>query len=371
MITQQFEDVDWLTFWSVLELCVTEVSFMSTTAPLRLEDYLGNGSDRRSFLRLAAGAVGGTAVSGFLRPEPQTSKVPIRLFDGFKAFKIQTAGATINVVMAGQGPPLLLLHGNPQTHVMWHKIAPQLAREFTVVATDLRGYGDSSKPQDGENHSNYSKRSMASDQVEVMKKFGFEKFAVVGHDRGGRVGHRMALDHSDRITKLAVLDIVPTYTLLHSVNAEVATAFYHWFFLIQPAPFPETIIANNAEFYLKYMMFRNLSSSQVPAWMAPEAFAEYLRCFNDQEAIHANCEDYRASASIDLKHDEEDLTRKITSPVLVLWGEHGAVGRLFDVVATWQERAASVTGAPLAGRHFLPEEVPDETLSRLRAFLHS
>ena len=345
---------------------------MSTPAPLRLENYLGNGSDRRGFLRLAAGVMAGTAASELLRREPQSpNTASLRLFEGFKTFKIQTSGATINVVMAGQGPPLLLLHGNPQTHVMWHKIAPQLAREFTVVAADLRGYGDSSKPPDGENHSNYSKRSMALDQVEVMSHFGFEKFAVVGHDRGGRVGHRMALDHSDRITKLAVLDIVPTYALLHSVNAEVATAFYHWFFLIQPAPFPETLLASNAEFYLKYMMFRNLSSGQIPAWMEPEAFAEYLRCFRDRETIHANCEDYRAGASIDLKHDEEDLTRKITCPVLALWGEHGAVGRLFDVVAKWRERATSVTGVPLTGRHFLPEEVPDETLARLRAFLHS
>ena len=344
---------------------------MSNADPLRLENDLGNGSDRRGFLRLAAGAMAGTAVSSFSGAEPQMPKTATpRLFDGFRTFKVQTSGATINLVMAGQGPPLLLLHGNPQTHVMWHKIAPQLAREFTVVAADLRGYGDSSKPGDGENHSNYSKRSMALDQVEVMSHFGFEKFAVVGHDRGGRVGHRMALDHSDRITKLAVLDIVPTYMLLHSVNAEVATDFYHWFFLIQPAPFPETLIANNAEFYLKYMMFRNLSG-QTPAWMEPEAFAEYLRCFHDKETIHANCEDYRAGASIDLKHDEEDLTRKVTCPVLALWGERGAVGRLFDVVATWRERATNVRGAPLPGRHFLPEEVPDETLAGLHSFLHS
>jgi haloacetate dehalogenase len=178
------------------------------------------------------------------------------MFEGFKISKVQTTGATINVILGGQGPPVLLLHGSPQTHVMWHKIAPRLAKEFTVVAADLRGYGDSSKPADGENHSNYSKRSMALDQVEGMRHFGFDKFAVVGHDRGGRVGHRMVLDHPDRIMKLAVLDIVPTYTLLHSVNNEVATAFYHWFLLVQPSPFPETLIADNVEFYLKSMMFR-------------------------------------------------------------------------------------------------------------------
>jgi haloacetate dehalogenase len=252
---------------------------------------------------------------------------------------------------------------------MWHKIAPRLAKEFTVVATDLRGYGDSSKPEDGQNHSNYSKRNMALDQMEVMSHFGFEKFAVVGHDRGGRVGHRMALDHPDRITKLVVLDIVPTYTLLHTANNEIATAFYHWFFLVQPSPFPETLIANNVEFYLKYMMFRDVSSSELPSWMDEAAFGEYLRSFRDPAVIHANCEDYRAGASIDMKHDEEDVNRKITCPLLALWGERGAVHRLFDVPAVWRERAANVSGKPLPGRHFLPEEIPDETLTELLAFL--
>jgi haloacetate dehalogenase len=291
------------------------------------------------------------------------------MFEGFNASKVQTTGATINVVSGGRGSPVLLLHGNPQTHVMWHRIAPQLAKEFTVVVADLRGYGDSSKPPDGENHSNYSKRSMALDQIEVMHHFGFEKFAVVGHDRGGRVGHRLALDHSDRITKLAVLDIVPTHTLLHNVNTEIATAFYHWFFLVQPSPFPETLIADNVEFYLRYMMFRDMSSGKIPSWMGEEAFAEYLRCFSDPRAIHANCEDYRAGASIDIKHDEEDLNRKIICPLLVLWGERGGVHRLFDVLAVWRERAAQVSGKPLPGRHFLPEEIPDETLTELLAFL--
>ena len=237
------------------------------------------------------------------------------------------------------------------------------------MAADLRGYGDSSKPADGENHSNYSKRNMALDQIEIMSHFGFEKFAVVGHDRGGRVGHRMALDHPNRITKLAVLDIVPTYTLLHSVNNEVATAFYHWFFLVQPSPFPETLIANNVEFYLRYMMFRDMSRREIPTWMGENAFAEYLRCFRDAATIHANCEDYRAGASIDMEHDEEDLKRKILCPVLALWGERGAVHRMFDTLAVWRERAANVSGKPLPGRHFLPEEIPDETLAELRTFL--
>jgi haloacetate dehalogenase len=326
--------------------------------------------DRRAFLKGAAGVIGGAAVASLLegQTEPAVS-VSTRMFDGFKASKVQTTGATINAVSGGQGSPVLLLHGNPQTHIMWHKIAPQLAKEFTVVVPDLRGYGDSGKPPDGENHSNYSKRSMALDQIEVMHHFGFEKFAVVGHDRGGRVGHRLALDHPDRITKLVVLDIVPTYTLLHNVNNEIATAFYHWFFLVQPSPFPETLIANNVEFYLKFMMFRDMSSGKIPSWMSEEAFAEYLRCFRDPRAIHANCEDYRAGASIDIKHDEEDLNRRINCPLLVLWGERGAVHRLFNVLAVWRERAAQVSGRPLPGRHFLPEEIPDETLTELLVFL--
>jgi haloacetate dehalogenase len=328
--------------------------------------------DRRAFLKGAAGVIGGTAVASLLQSQSQPSvSLSTRMFDGFKTSKVQTTGATINVVSGGQGSPVLLLHGNPQTHVMWHKIAPQLAREFTVVAADLRGYGDSSKPADGENHSNYSKRNMALDQVEVMQHFGFEKFAVVGHDRGGRVGHRLALDHPDRITKLVVLDIVPTFTLLHNVNKEIATAFYHWFFLVQPSPFPETLIADNVDFYLKYMMFRDMSGGKIPSWMSEEAFAEYLRCFRDPRAIHANCEDYRAGASIDIKHDEEDLNRKIGCPLLALWGEHGAVHRTFDVLAVWRERAATVSGKPLPGRHFLPEEIPDETQAELLAFLKS
>lgn len=328
-------------------------------------------NSRRTFLRLAAGAAVGTAARPLLG-QPQNSAGPsTEMFKGFKSQKIQTTGATINVVSGGQGPPLLLLHGNPETHVMWHKIAPRLATEFSVFAADLRGYGDSSKPGGGENHSTYSKRAMALDQIELMSHFGFEKFAVVGHDRGGRVGHRMALDHPDQVTKLAVLDIVPTYDLLHRVTNEVATAFYHWFFLIQPSPFPETLIASNVEFYLKYMMFRDMAHNEVPEWMGKDAFAQYLRCYRDPAALHATCEDYRAGESIDMKNDEEDLKRKITCPVLVLWGEQGAVGKYFDVLSVWRERAANVNGKPVAARHFLPEEAPDEVLLELQAFLKS
>lgn len=322
---------------------------------------------RRYLLQQTTALVAVTAVDSLRRTQAQQSAgASAPMFPGFKTSKVQTTGAIINVLSGGQGPPVLLLHGNPQTHVLWHKVAPRLASEFTLVVADLRGYGDSSKPADGENHSNYSKRAMALDQVEVMSNFGFQKFAVVGHDRGGRVAHRMALDHPDRLTKLAVLDIVPTHKLYHSVSREFANAYYHWFFLIQPAPFPETLIGNSAEFFLRHHF-----DPLMPKAVTPEAFAEYLRCFRNPATIHATCEDYRAAASIDLEHDEADLNRKIACPLLALWAERGAMHRMFDVAATWRERAVSVKGKVLPGGHFLPEEAPDETLAELRAFLKS
>jgi haloacetate dehalogenase len=286
------------------------------------------------------------------------------MFAGFTRTTIATQGATINVLTGGAGAPVLLLHGYPQTHMMWHKIAPRLAKDFSLVIPDLRGYGDSSKPPDGDNHFGYSKRATAQDQVEVMDHFGFKQFAVVGHDRGGRVGHRMALDHAARVTRLTVLDIVPTHKLYHNVNKGFATAYYHWFFLIQPSPFPETLIGNNAEFYLNSLLGR-----LKPEAITPEAFAEYLRCFRDPATIHATCEDYRAAASIDLAHDDADIDRKITCPVLALWAEKGAMHKMYDVVAAWRERAVSVSGTALPGGHFLPEEAPEETFAELKAFL--
>jgi haloacetate dehalogenase len=227
--------------------------------------------------------------------------------------------------------------------------------------TDLRGYGDSSKPPDGENHSNYSKRAMSLDQIEVMRTLGFDRFAVVGHDRGARVTWRMAVEHPEVITKAAVLDIVPLpYSI---VTREFATQYFHWFFLIQPAPFPETLIGNNAEYYLRSRFLRPGGG------ITPEAFAEYLRCFNDSATIHSTCEDYRAGATIDLQHASEDGTKKVTCPLLVLWGERGTVGRLYDVMKIWREHATNVTGKALPAGHFLPEEVPEETLSALLSFL--
>ena len=286
------------------------------------------------------------------------------MFEGFEHTTLTTTGATINLVKGGQGSPVLLLHGYPQTHVMWHKVAPQLAKDFFLVMPDLRGYGDSSKPPDGENHSGYCKRATAQDQVEVMEQLGFKQFAVVGHDRGGRVAHRMALDHPERVTKLTTLDIVPTHKLYNDVTKEMASVYYHWFFLIQPAPFPETLIGNNLEFFLNSMLGR-----LKPRAITPEAFAEYLRCFSDPATIHGTCEDYRAAASIDLIHDEADRGRKVTCPMLALWAEKGLMHRKYDVVAVWRDYATQVSGKALPGGHFLPEEVPAETLAELRTFL--
>ncbi len=246
---------------------------------------------------------------------------------------------------------------------MWHKVAPLLANDFTIVATDLRGYGDSSKPPGGVDHSGYSKRAMAQDQVEVMSRLGFERFAVAGHDRGGRVAHRMALDHPGRVTKLALLDIVPTHRLYGDSTREFATAYYHWYFLIQPEPLPETLIANSVRFWLEQKFGKAARGA-----ITPEAFAEYMRCYSDAETIHASCEDYRAGASIDLAHDEADMEKRIACPLLVLWGERAPMHRLYDVTATWRERAANVTGKALPGTHYFAEEIPEQVAKELKTF---
>lgn len=283
-------------------------------------------------------------------------------FPAFERKDVRTQGTVIHTLWGGSGPPVLLLHGFPQTHAEWHKIAAELARSFTVVLTDLRGYGASGKPDSGADHSGYSKRSMAQDQVEVMRSLGHERFAVVGHDRGGRVGHRMALDHPDRVVKLAVIDILPTYKLFHPVTKDFATVYYHWFFLIQPAPFPETLLGNSLDFWME-RIFAN------PKAFTPKAKALYKRAMANPETLHAACEDYRAAASVDLVHDEADLSRKIGCPLLALWGEKAPMHRLYDVLSAWRERATQVVGKPLPGGHYLPEELPEESLEELRAFL--
>jgi haloacetate dehalogenase len=288
------------------------------------------------------------------------------MFEGFTTTDIDAGGTTIHTVHGGSGPPLLLLHGYPQTHVIWHKIAPALAGRFTVVATDLRGYGDSAKPASDADHAAYSKRTTALDQVGVMAALGFERFSVAGHDRGGRVGHRMALDHPDKVEKLAVLDIVPTHKIFSTVNKEVATGYYHWFFLIQGHGLPETLIGHDPEYYLKAKL--NQWGGGMEAF-TEEALAEYVRCFSDPDCIHGSCEDYRAAAGIDLDHDEADMDRKVECPLLALWGEKGLMERHYDVLATWRERASDVRGRKLRCGHFLAEEAPEDTLAELVGFL--
>ena len=287
------------------------------------------------------------------------------MFEGFESRDVETSGARIHLRVGGSGPPLLLMHGNPLTHVMWHKIAPRLATEHTVVATDLRGYGDSSKPPGGENHEGYSFRAMAEDQVEVMAKLGFERFRVAGHDRGARVAHRMALDHPQKVEKVAFLDIVPTLHMLSSIPLRWAVEAYHWFFLAQPAPFPEDmLVAYGLERYIR----KKLDKKGVGlGGFTPEALAEYIRCCTP-ENIHAVCEDYRAAVGIDLEHDRANLDRKLAMPVLVLWGEKSHVNRSYKPIEVWRERAADVHGRMLACGHYPAEQAPDETYAELRAF---
>lgn len=287
------------------------------------------------------------------------------MFEGFESKSIPTSETTIHAVVGGSGPPLLLLHGYPQTHVMWHEVAPGLAERFTVVASDLRGYGDSGKPASDARHLVYSKRATARDQIELMESLGFRRFLVAGHDRGGRVGHRMALDHSDRVEKLAVLDIVPTHKVFSTVDKEIATGYYHWFFLIQGNGLPETLIGHDPGYYLQAKLRQWAGDANA---FDRRAMQEYIRCFSDPACIHASCEDYRAAASVDFTHDEADMDRKLQCPLLVLWGEKGLMERHYDVPATWRERASDVRGRKLACGHFLAEEKPKETMTELLSF---
>ncbi|MEM1360161.1 MAG: alpha/beta hydrolase [Pseudomonadota bacterium] len=289
------------------------------------------------------------------------------MFEGFETTRLPGAdGVEIHLRYAGNGPPVLLLHGYPQTHACWHKVAPKLvAAGYTVICPDLRGYGDSAKPVSSADHATYAKRAMAADQVAVMQTLGHDRFHLVGHDRGGRVAHRLALDHAQVVQSVTVLDIAPTETMYARTDRRFATGYYHWFFLIQPAPLPERMIGADPEFYLR---------EKISAWnrtgfevFSEPALAEYIRCFSDPACIAATCEDYRAAASIDLDHDAEDGDAKISAPLCALWGAKGLVGQSYDVLETWRAKARDVQGAGLPCGHFLPEECPEETAEALLA----
>ena len=290
------------------------------------------------------------------------------MFESFKTQRVTTSATEIHVTWGGNGPPLLLLHGYPQTHLMWHKVAPALAKDFTVVVPDLRGYGESDKPKTTDDHAPYSKRAMAQDQVEVMAALGFKEFFLAGHDRGGRVSHRLAIDHPNAVKKIAVLDIVPTLKVFDEINQRVATSYFHWFFLIQPFDFPEKMIGYNPREYLISRLGR--WGSSIDAF--PQAVVdEYVRLFSDPACIHATCEDYRAAATIDLEHDRADLANKVKAPLLALWGGKGLVSSAYDPIACWRERAVDVRGFAIDCGHFIPEEKPEETIKALRDFFAS
>ena len=284
----------------------------------------------------------------------------------FRRQRVRSNGVTIHCAIAGNGAPLLLLHGYPQTHSMWHRVAPDLARDHSVVCPDLRGYGDSSKPPGLPDHSNYSKRVMALDMVGVMRALGHERFHVIGHDRGGRVAHRLARDHGERVRSLTVIDICPTLKMYDATNMEFARAYYHWFLFIQPAPLPERMIAAVGLEGIFGRMHSAMGSSGSP--FAAAALKEYLRCF-DAKTIHASCEDYRASAGIDLVHDRADAGKKLEMPVLAIWGTRGVVGKMFDCLGDWREVAQDVTGVALDSGHFVPEEQAPGVVQAVRDFL--
>ena len=301
-------------------------------------------------------------------PAPPSDAVIQDMFPGFKSQFLKTTGATIRVLTRGNGPPLLLLHGHPETHVTWHKVAPALAEQYSVVLPDLRGYGDSSKPLGGGDHSTYSFRAMALDQVEVMRQLGHTRFKVAGHDRGGRVAHRLCLDHPDAVEKVVLMDIVPTLTMYNDTSKEFATKYVWWFLQIQPAPMPEHLISLDPAYYLRDHLF---VQSKTPGAVTPEAMAEYIRCYCCKGTIHALCEDYRAAAGIDLDQDRADdaAGHKIKAPVHALWGAKGTVGQLWDVISTWKPKAAGpVTGKALPCGHLLPEEQPEGVLAELGTF---
>jgi haloacetate dehalogenase len=290
------------------------------------------------------------------------------MFDGFSHRDIEANGIRVHAAIGGSGPPLLLLHGHPQTHVLWHKVVDRLAEHFTVVATDLRGYGDSEKPAGLPNHENYSKRTMAQDQVDALRALGFDTFIVMAHERGARVAHRMALDHPAVVQRLVTLDIAPTLAMYEQTSFEFARSYWHWFFLIRPAPLPETLIRADPELYLRSTIGAR-SAGLAPFTEA--AYGEYLRCLRDPATAHGLCEDYRASAGIDLEHDRADRSadRKVECEMLSLWGEHGVIGKCFDPPAEWRMAARHWRGKALPCGHYIAEEAPDLLLEEALPFL--
>ena len=292
------------------------------------------------------------------------------MLENFRDHDVEIDGTRIHAAVGGDGPPLLLLHGYPQTHVMWHRVAPALAERHTVVAADLRGYGDSARPASQADHASYSKRAMAADQAGLMRELGFETWSVVAHDRGARVAHRMCLDHAESVERVAFLDIVPTRHVLSHVDRDLAQSYVHWFLLAQEDDLPERLIGADPGYYLR---------RQLGAWSGgrgteafdEQALAEYVRCFSDPEVVRASCEDYRAGASIDLEHDEVDAVagRRVECPALVLWGDEGFVGRAYDVLNVWGSYADDLRGHAVRGGHFLPEEDPEGLLAAVVDFL--
>ncbi|WP_321314360.1 alpha/beta hydrolase [Halarcobacter sp.] len=288
--------------------------------------------------------------------------------DIFKKDKLRLEDITINYKHGGKGKALLLIHGYPQTHTMWHKVANELSKFYYVICPDLRGYGDSSKPKGLENHQNYSKKTMAKDMIELMKYLGFDEFFVAGHDRGARVTHRLCLDYPENILKACVMDIAPTYHMFQNTDQNFATGYYHWFFLIQPDELPETMIAQNPTYYLKEKLKRwSDKAISFENKFDKEAIKEYIRCF-DKDSIHATCEDYRAAATIDMKDDKKNTDKKVETPLLILWGEKGFINKTYNVLKVWEEYASNVSGKTLDCGHFLPEEKPKEVIKELKIF---
>ncbi|MBC5766194.1 alpha/beta fold hydrolase [Ramlibacter albus] len=292
------------------------------------------------------------------------------MLEGFDTVAVQRGGVSLHARVAGRGEPLLLLHGHPQTHAMWHRVAPTLARQFRVVLLDLRGYGDSGRPEPGTDDIAYSKREMALDAIAVMQSLGHTRFQVLAHDRGARVAHRLAADHPQAVERMLLLDIAPTLAMYRNTSEAFARAYWHWFFLIQPTALPQALIESDPVRFVRSVMGARFAGL---AAFAPEALAAYERCIAIPGTAQAICADYRASAGIDLRHDQEDVDagRRLAQPLRVLWGEHGVVGKCFDVLALWRERAEQVTGRSIACGHYIAEEAPDALLAEATSFFRS